>query len=175
MTRKSKMQLTQVLSVLALTGFALAGPVKPAACKTEYTVTTSYSPVTTVYKTIEAIPKELDCGSCSLVVKTKTIGKSCKPTKTVTVEKTLTNIPICAVFPPTPTACVTKYTVTTSLTGTTTVYKSLAAVPLELDCKGCDLKVVTKTVGTAKPTKTVTKHYTLLHPPVCTVFPTQKL
>ncbi|EPS45839.1 hypothetical protein H072_255 [Dactylellina haptotyla CBS 200.50] len=167
------MQLSHLLTALTLASSALAGPVKPTGCNTEYTVTTSYKPVTTIYKTIAALPADLNCGTCTnLVVKTKTIGKSIKATRTVTLESTLIYIPICGVFP-TPPPCIKEYTVTTTLTGTTTIYKEIAAVPLEIDCKGCDLKVITKTVGNAKPTKTVTKDYTLLHPPVCTEFPTK--
>ncbi|KAF3914454.1 hypothetical protein AA313_de0202052 [Arthrobotrys entomopaga] len=165
------MQLIHVISALALAGSALATPMKTTACKTTYTVTTSYSPVTTVYKTIAALPLELNCNNCDLVLKTKTIGYPIKPTKTVTLESTLTRIPICGIFP-TPPPCITQFTVTTSLTGTTTVYKNLAAVPMELNCKGCDLEVITKTKGTLRPSVTVTSDYTLLHPPVCTEFPT---
>ncbi|OAQ61602.1 hypothetical protein VFPPC_14599 [Pochonia chlamydosporia 170] len=91
------------------------------------------------------------------------------PKTTITATATRTTTVYAA---PTPvTKCVTTVTVSTCMAGTTTVYKTIAAVPSEIDCKGCKLSVVTKTHGTLKPTVTVTKDYTLQHPPVCTTLP----
>ncbi|EXV02445.1 hypothetical protein X797_004577 [Metarhizium robertsii] len=70
-----------------------------------------------------------------------------------------------------PTKCATKVTIVTKLTGTTTIYKSVAAVPWEVDCRDCDLIVITKTLGSLKPTITVTSDFILMHPPICTWFP----
>ncbi|KAK6523709.1 hypothetical protein TWF281_001681 [Arthrobotrys megalospora] len=76
--------------------------------------------------------------------------------------------------------CVTKFTVTTSYPPryqpyTTTVYKALAAIPHDLDCKGCSLKIVTQTINKSrKPDATVTAESTLLRIPMCYEFPTAR-
>ncbi|KAK6339626.1 hypothetical protein TWF718_009022 [Orbilia javanica] len=77
-------------------------------------------------------------------------------------------------------SCVTKYFVTTSYPPknqlyTTTVFKALAAIPLDLDCKGCSLKIFTKTINTSRtPDATVTSDSTLLRIPMCYYFPTPR-
>ncbi|RVD87943.1 uncharacterized protein DFL_002145 [Arthrobotrys flagrans] len=76
--------------------------------------------------------------------------------------------------------CITKFTVTTSYPPknqryTTTVYKTLAAIPHNLDCKDCNLEVVTKTINTSRrPDATVTRESTLLRVPMCYFFPTPR-
>ncbi|KAK6360003.1 hypothetical protein TWF696_001124 [Orbilia brochopaga] len=72
-------------------------------------------------------------------------------------------------------SCTTTVTVTSSfpVNGTTTIYNGIAAVPLEILCNGCDLEVVTTTVGKSVPvTSTVTSDYTLIRIPLCTELPT---
>ncbi|KAK6351975.1 hypothetical protein TWF718_005123 [Orbilia javanica] len=92
-------------------------------------------------------------------------------------------------IPPTPKAkkpcttpkppCTTTYTVTTSypprnVKYTTTVYTELIAVPRDVPCNGCSLKVVTKTINKSrKPDATVTATTAgFLQPPICFEFPT---
>ncbi|KAK6498824.1 hypothetical protein TWF481_011397 [Arthrobotrys musiformis] len=76
--------------------------------------------------------------------------------------------------------CITKFTVTTSYPPanqryTTTVYKTMAAIPHDLDCKGCDLQIVTKTINKSrKPDATVTRESTLMRIPMCYFFPTPR-
>ncbi|KAF3932959.1 hypothetical protein ABW20_dc0102453 [Dactylellina cionopaga] len=175
------MQLNLVLTtLLALAGTTLASPApKPTKkCTTTVKVTETATGTTTVYETLAAVPREIVCGDCDLLVKTiYKGGHSAKPTKTVTKKSTLIYIPICTVLPtaepvpepePTVTRCTTAYTVTKSFPLTTTVYKTLAAIPDELDCKGCDLIFETQFFGTSvKPTKTVTLESTLTRIPIC--------
>ncbi|EGX44612.1 hypothetical protein TWF173_005128 [Orbilia oligospora] len=78
-----------------------------------------------------------------------------------------------------PSRCTTTYTVTTSypprgVKYTTTVYTELIAVPRDLPCNGCTLKIVTKTINSSrKPDATVTATTAgLLQPPICFDFPT---
>ncbi|KAJ6260780.1 hypothetical protein Dda_5009 [Drechslerella dactyloides] len=71
-------------------------------------------------------------------------------------------------------SCTTTVTVTETypVNGTTTVYNQMAAVPLEILCNGCDLKVETTTVGKpATATATVTADFTLIRIPLCTELP----
>ncbi|KAK6499457.1 hypothetical protein TWF506_004086 [Arthrobotrys conoides] len=75
--------------------------------------------------------------------------------------------------------CTTTYTVTTSypprnVKYTTTIYTELIAVPRDVICNGCSLKVVTKTINKSrKPEATVTATTAgFLQPPICFDFPT---
>ncbi|KAK6510234.1 hypothetical protein TWF481_004950 [Arthrobotrys musiformis] len=75
--------------------------------------------------------------------------------------------------------CTTTYTVTTSypprgVRYTTTVYTEMVAVPRDVPCNGCSLKVVTKTINKSrKPDATATATTAgFLQPPICFDFPT---
>ncbi|EGX53012.1 hypothetical protein AOL_s00007g348 [Orbilia oligospora ATCC 24927] len=76
--------------------------------------------------------------------------------------------------------CITRFTVTTSYPPknqryTTTIYKTWAAIPHDLDCKGCNLDVITKTINTSRrPDATVTRESTLTRVPMCYFFPTPR-
>ncbi|KAK6338506.1 hypothetical protein TWF730_002569 [Orbilia blumenaviensis] len=70
--------------------------------------------------------------------------------------------------------CTTTYTVTTSypprgVKYTKTVYTEMVAVPRDVICNGCDLKVVTKTINRSrKPDATVTATTAgFEQPPIC--------
>ncbi|KAK6526526.1 hypothetical protein TWF694_005109 [Orbilia ellipsospora] len=98
----------QVLATLAvalnLAGAALALPQSasvteangPAACKTLYTVTSTYAATATTYLTLGKIPLEVPCGGCDIEYTTLWEGTSVDVQATTTIDSSTTRVPICA-------------------------------------------------------------------------------
>ncbi|KAK6352443.1 hypothetical protein TWF730_009269 [Orbilia blumenaviensis] len=172
--------LATLVAALGFASAALAAPppvpeptvtrVTNIGAKAEPTITRTVNPVVaepTITRTVNPIGKE---------DREPTVTRIVNPGGKDNQEPTVTRITS------TRPACTTRFTVTTSYPYVSTrggnkcatiVYKSLAAIPLDLNCKGCDLKVVTKLVGKCtKPEVTVTRSSTLLRIPMCYYFPT---
>ncbi|EPS38850.1 hypothetical protein H072_7382 [Dactylellina haptotyla CBS 200.50] len=67
----------------------------PAACKTMYTITSTYAATMTTYAQMAAMPLEIDCKGCDLVLTTVWEGNSADVKATITKDATFTRIPLC--------------------------------------------------------------------------------